>query len=132
VKTTRPAPADIDEYIAAFPQGVQETLQSVRRTIGAAAPEARETISYRIPTFTLNGNLIHFAAFKGHIGLYPGAAAIRAFKGELTGFHTATGTIRFPFAAPLPLPLVARIVRWRVDENLRRASKRSRRHEGSP
>jgi uncharacterized protein YdhG (YjbR/CyaY superfamily) len=127
--TTASAPADIDEYIAAFPQRVQDLLQSVRRTIAAAAPEARESISYRIPTFTLNGPLVHFAAFKGHVGLYPGAAAIRAFKDELAGFHAATGTIRFPFDAPLPLPLVARIVRWRADAKLQRASSKLRRRE---
>jgi len=126
MKPTSSAPANIDEYIAVFPVAVQALLQSVRQTVRTAAPEAQEKISYQIPTFTLRGNLIHFAAFKNHIGLYPGTAAIKAFEGELQGFSTAKGSVQFPLNEPLPLALIGRIVQFCVDEHLRAATKRRR------
>ena len=108
----------IDEYIDAFPRNIQNVLQELRRTIKEAAPQAEETISYRIPTFKLNGNLVHFAAFKNHIGFYPTSSGISAFKKELSRYAGSKGTVRFPIDKPLPLSLIRRIVRFRVKENL--------------
>jgi uncharacterized protein YdhG (YjbR/CyaY superfamily) len=122
------APRDIDEYIAGFPGDVQAILQEVRTTIRKAAPDAEEAIKYQIPTFTLNGNLIHFAAFKTHIGLYPAPRAIEAFKDELSAYAGGKGTVRFPLDQPIPLGLIGRIVRFRVKESLdRAAAKRTKR-----
>ncbi|HQR10257.1 MAG TPA: DUF1801 domain-containing protein [Casimicrobiaceae bacterium] len=126
MKTPLSTPVDIDEYIAAFPKPVRERLEAVRRTVAEVAPGAEQKISYRIPTFALHGNLIHFAAFKNHIGIYPGSSAIKAFEKELAGFRTAKGTVQFQFDDPLPLELISRIVRFRVAENLRRAKRKSR------
>ena len=111
-------PTTIDEYIAAFPKYVQSLLAQVRKTIRSAAPEADETISYRIPTFRLQGNLIHFAAFQRHIGLYPGAAAIVEFQQEISGYKSAKGSIQFPLDQPMPLDLIRRITEFRVSQNL--------------
>lgn len=108
---------DIDEYIAAFPPEVQALLQKVRLTIRKAAPEADETISYAIPTFRLNGNLVHFAAFKNHIGFYPGPSGIEAFKDELAQFQRAKGSVQFPIGKPIPVAVIAEIVTFRVKEN---------------
>lgn len=108
-------PADLDGYISGFPEEVQALLGKMRRTIGRAAPNAEETISYNVPAFTLRGKkLVWFAAFKSHIGFYPGAAAIAAFKKELSPYKTAKGSVRFPFKHPLPLDLVSRIVKFRL------------------
>lgn len=107
----------IDQYIAMFPKDVQEKLEAVRATIHAAAPEAKEKISYQIPTFTLHGNLVHFAAFKNHIGFYPTGRGVEAFKEELGSYAVTKGTVRFPLSEPLPLDLIARIVRLRVSQN---------------
>lgn len=120
--TMRGAPRDIDEYIAGFPNDVQAILQKVRATIRKAAPDAEEAIRYQIPTFTLNGNLIHFAAFKTHIGLYPAPRAIEAFKDELSAYAGGKGTVRFPLDEPIPLGLIGRIVKFRVKESLERAA----------
>jgi uncharacterized protein YdhG (YjbR/CyaY superfamily) len=113
----------IDEYIRTFPKSIQDILQELRRTIRKAAPEAEEAISYQIPTFRLNGNLVHFAAFKNHIGFFPTSSGIRAFKKELSGYELSKGTVRFPMDKPLPLSLVSRIVKFRVKENLATAKK---------
>jgi uncharacterized protein YdhG (YjbR/CyaY superfamily) len=113
----------IDEYIRTFPKSIQDILQELRRTIRKAAPEAEEAISYQIPTFKLNGNLVHFAAFKNHIGFFPTSSGIRAFKKELSGYELSKGTVRFPMDKPLPLSLVSRIVKFRVKENLATAKK---------
>jgi uncharacterized protein YdhG (YjbR/CyaY superfamily) len=107
----------IDEYIAMFPAGTQKLLKQVRKCIKAAAPGATEKISYRIPTFYLNGNLVHFAAFAKHIGFYPGAAGISKFAKEISGYKNAKGSVQFPLDAPMPLGLIERIVRYRVAEN---------------
>lgn len=117
MKSNQTAPTTIDEYTALFPPDVRAILERLRATIRQAAPEAKEKISYGIPTFTLHGNLIHFAAYKNHIGLYPGATAIERFQDALAPYETSKGTIRFPLDAPLPLELIKRIVEDRVQEN---------------
>lgn len=110
---------NIDEYIAAFPEEVQQRLKEIRSAITAAAPEAEETINYAIPTFKLNGNLVHFAGFKNHIGFYPAPSGIEAFKKELSRYKGATGSVQFPHDKPLPIALIRKIVKFRVNENLR-------------
>ena len=114
----------IDEYIASFPHETQNLLEQVRATIKKAAPEAKETISYAIPTFTLSGNLVHFAAFKNHIGFYPTSSGIEAFKKELSVYEGAKGSVQFPIDKPLPLDLISKIVKFRVNE--KQAAKRSK------
>jgi uncharacterized protein YdhG (YjbR/CyaY superfamily) len=108
----------IDEYIATFPNNVQTILQELRQVIRDSAPEAEETISYRIPAFKLNGILVWFAAFKDHIGFYPKSSGVEAFKKELSGYDVSKGTIRFPLDKPIPFELVRKIVKHRVKENL--------------
>lgn len=115
-------PRNIDEYIAGFPPEVQEVLQKVRQTIREAAPEAEETINYAIPTFTLKGNLVHFAGFKQHIGFYPAPSGIEKFKQELSSYVSAKGSVQFPLDQPLPYDLISSIVKFRVQENLQRAA----------
>lgn len=117
-------PTTIDAYIAAFPKETQVLLQAMRKTIGEAAPEATETISYQIPTFKLKGNLVHFAGYKHHIGFYPGAAGIAAFADELTGYKRAKGSVQFPIDQPLPLELVSRIVKFRIEQDLAKAAQK--------
>ncbi len=118
----RTAPKDIDEYIAGFPIDVQERLEKIRMTIRKAVPDAEETISYQIPTFTLKGKyLIYFAAFKKHIGLYPAPRGIEKFKKELSVYEGGKGTVRFPLDKPIPFGLIGRIVKFKVKENLERA-----------
>lgn len=108
---------NIDEYIAAFPKDVQKLLKEIRATIKKAAPEAEEAIKYAIPTFILNGNLVHFAAFKNHIGFYPTPNGIEAFKKELAPYASAKGSAQFPLDKPMPLALITKIVKYRVKEN---------------
>ena len=109
----------IDEYISTFPRKVQVVLEELRQAIRKSAPEAEETISYGIPTFDLNGfHLVHFAAYKNHIGFYPTSSGITAFKKELSLFKTSKGTVQFPLNEPIPFDLVKRIVRFRVKENM--------------
>jgi len=116
----------IDEYINTFPEDVRNILNELRQTIKEAAPEAEETINYQIPTFTLHGNLVHFAAFKNHIGFYPTPTGMEAFKKELSPYKGAKGSVQFPIEHPLPLPLIRRIVEYRVKENLERKQKKKR------
>jgi uncharacterized protein YdhG (YjbR/CyaY superfamily) len=107
----------MDEYIEGFPADIQKKLQQIRTTIKKAAPGAEEKISYAIPTFTLNGNLVHFAAFKNHIGFYPAPSAINKFQKELAVYQGAKGSIQFPIEKPVPLNLITKIVKFRVKEN---------------
>ena len=107
----------IDGYIRQFPAGVQDILNELRRVINENAPGAKEKISYQMPTFYLNGNLVHFAAYKNHIGFYPAPSGIEAFKDELTGYKWAKGSVQFPIDKPIPYDLVRRIVEFRVKEN---------------
>ncbi|MBL8154511.1 MAG: DUF1801 domain-containing protein [Anaerolineae bacterium] len=116
----------IDEYIATFPQDIQVILQELRATIRAAAPDASEKISYQMPTFYLEGNLVHFAAYRNHIGFYPAPRGIEAFREELSRYKGAKGSVQFPLGEPLPLDLIARIVAFRVQDNLARAQTRKR------
>jgi uncharacterized protein YdhG (YjbR/CyaY superfamily) len=111
-------PKDIDEYVAAFPPNVQKILQKLRSAIKDAAPGSTEAISYQMPTFRLNGNLVHFAAYKNHIGFYPGPSGIIAFYDELSAYDLSKGTIRFSIDEELPYDLVIRIVKYRANENL--------------
>ncbi len=115
-KPNKATPTTIDEYIAGFPARVQNILRSVRATIRKAAPAANEKISYQIPTFTLNGNLVHFAAWKNHLGFYPTSSGIRKFHRELSSYETARGSVKFPLDEPMPLELISRIVKFRVHE----------------
>ena len=124
----KPASGDvttIDEYIQSFPEDVQAKLSEMRSTIREAAPEATEKINYGVPTFDLNGNLVHFAAFKRHIGFYPAPSGITRFQKELKAYKSAKGSVQFPLDKPLPLSLIAKIVEFRVDENSRKKAKGS-------
>ena len=108
----------IDEYIATFPKNVQNILEELRKAIRESAPKAEEAISYQMPTFKLNGNLVYFAAWKNHIGFYPTSSAIEAFKEELAGYEVSKGTIKFPINKPIPFDLVKKMVRSKVKEKL--------------
>jgi uncharacterized protein YdhG (YjbR/CyaY superfamily) len=112
----------IDEYIATFPDDIQKKLKEVRAVIKAAAPEASEKISYQMPTFFLFGNLVHFAAFKNHIGFYPAPRGIEEFQNELSVYKGAKGSVQFPLDQPMPLDLISRIVKFRVKDNLASAA----------
>ena len=114
-------PKTIDEYIAGFPLDVQDILQKIRATIRQAAPEAQEKISYQMPTFALNGNLVHFAAFKNHIGFYPIPSGIEAFKEDLSPYKQGKGSVQFPLDQPIPYDLIARITAFRARENLEKS-----------
>ena len=110
--------ATIDEYINTFPEDVQLLLQDLRQAIRDAAPQAKEAISYQMPTFKLHGNLVHFAAYKKHIGFYPAPSGIEAFKEDLAPYQFSKGAIQFPIAEPIPHDLVRKIVQFRVREQL--------------
>ena len=118
MKTSKKEYKTIDEYIALFPKDIQKILQQLRLAIRDSAPDAVEAIDYQMPTFKLNGNLVHFAAAKSHIGFYPTPSAIEAFEEELSDYEVSKGTVRFPMNKPIPLDLVKRIVRFRVKENM--------------
>jgi len=124
--------SSIDQYIATFPDHIQVLLQAMRATIKAAAPEAEEKISYGMPAFALNGNLVYFAALKNHIGLYPTSSGVQAFAAELSGYESSKGAIRFPITKPLPLDLVSKIVQFRVTENTQKAALKSTKRKSSP
>ncbi len=119
--TTRPTSKEIDKFIAVYPKEVQEILNKIRATIREAAPQAEETINYGIPTFTLHGNLVHFSAFKTHIGFYPTPSGIEKFKKELSVYEWAKGSVKFPLDRPIPYELITKIVKFRVKENLAKA-----------
>jgi uncharacterized protein YdhG (YjbR/CyaY superfamily) len=126
MENDKPGFVSTDEYIATFPAEIQTRLQALRAAIHAAAPEAEEKISYQMPTFFLKGNLVHFAAFKNHIGFYPAPQGIEEFKQELSAYKGAKGSVQFPLDQPLPLELVSRIVKFRVAENLKKAGAKSK------
>lgn len=108
----------IDGYIGSHPANVQKLLKQIRSTIRKAAPGSEEAIKYGIPTFVLNGNLVHFAGYKNHIGFYPAPVGIEAFKEETSKYEAGKGTLQFPLDQPLPLDLITRIVKFRVQQNL--------------
>jgi uncharacterized protein YdhG (YjbR/CyaY superfamily) len=115
--------SNIDEYIALFPTDVQATLRKMREVIKGAAPGAEEAIRYGMPTFRLNGNLVHFAAYKTHIGFYPTSSGIAAFQKELSKYEISKGTVRFPLGTLIPYELIERIVKFRVKENMAKGGK---------
>jgi len=119
-------PKTIDEYIAGFPAEVQLKLQKIRETIQDAAPDAVEKIRYQMPTFELKGNLVHFAAFKNHIGFYPAPRGIEAFKEELSAYKGGKGSVQFPLDEPVPYDLISRIVSFRVQDNLEKAAQKAK------
>jgi uncharacterized protein YdhG (YjbR/CyaY superfamily) len=115
------APATIDEYIAGFPDDVQEILQKVRETIRNAAPDAEETISYQIPTFTRGGRyLIYFAGFRKHVSVYPAPVGNAEFAEEMAVYGSGKGTAKFPLDRPIPFDLITRMVKYRMQETLPR------------
>ena len=120
--TDRPTPTNIDEYIAGFSPDVQTILETIRQTIRRAAPDAQETISYRMPAFTLKGILVYFAAFKNHIGLYPPMTGDSKLEKAISPYAGEKGNLRFPLDQPIPYPLVERIVKHRARQNLARVS----------
>lgn len=122
--------ASIDDYIAGHPPEIRARLSAMRATIRKHAPEAEERISYRIPTFYLGGNLVHFAAFDRHVGFYPGPTGIAAFQKALARYKSAKGSVQFPHDEPLPLDLVADIVRFRVAEQAPERAASGRRRPG--
>ncbi len=115
----------IDEYIADFSKEVQHILQKIRAIVKEAAPDAEEAIKYQIPTFVLSGNLVHFAAFEKHIGLYPTPSGIEQFKDELSSYKSAKGSVQFPLGSPIPYGLIEKIVKFRVKENRLKAANKS-------
>lgn len=121
-------PTTIDEYIAGFPPDIQEILQKIRQTIREVAPDAGEAIKYRIPTFTLNGNLVHFAAFKNHIGFYPTPTGTERFQEELSTYKRAKGSVQFPLDQPIPYDLIRRITEFRVQESQDKATAQRKKH----
>jgi uncharacterized protein YdhG (YjbR/CyaY superfamily) len=127
MKANQAAPQTIDDYIAGFPGDVQAILQQIRQTIRQAAPDAQEKISYRMPAFTLKGNLVYFGAFKNHIGFYPIPSGVEAFKEDLSAYEQGKGSVQFPLDKPIPYDLISRIVKFRVKENLARAEAKGKR-----
>ena len=119
-------PQNIDAYIAEFPPDIREILQKIRATIHEAAPQAVEKISYGMPAFYLKGNLVYFAAFKNHIGLYPAPSGIENFRKELAIYKSGKGSLRFPLDQPIPYELIAKITRFRVEENLAKAQAKNK------
>ena len=106
-----------DEYIATFPEEIRILLEQIRSTIKAAAPEAEETINYGMPTFKFHGNLVHFAAYKNHIGFYPAPSGLTAFQDEISKYKNSKGAVQFPLNKEIPLKLISRIVKFRMNEN---------------
>lgn len=116
----------IDEYILKFPSQIQETLEMLRKVIKENAPDAKEKISYQMPTFYFYGNLVHFAAYKNHIGFYPSPSGIDKFKNELSEYKGAKGSVQFPIDKPLPYELISKIVKFRVEENIKKTEDKSK------
>jgi uncharacterized protein YdhG (YjbR/CyaY superfamily) len=126
MESKKPGFETIDAYIATFPVEIQAILTAVRATIKAAAPDAEEKISYQMPTFALKGNLVHFAAYKNHIGFYPAPSGIQSFQQELSKYKGAKGSVQFPIDEPMPHELISKIVKYRVAENLKKAEEKAK------
>ena len=123
-------PKDVNEYISGFPEETQQLLEQVRSTIKKAAPsEAEEVISYSMPAIKLNGILVWFAGYGKHIGFYPGATGIAAFKEEISKYKWAKGSVQFPIEKPMPLELITKIVKYRVNENLQKTKDKKLKHK---
>ena len=120
MKQPQSVPVTIDEYIASFPPNVRSILKQIRATLRKAAPEAKEAIKYRLPTLVLNGNLVHFGAFKNHIGFYATPTGNEKFRRELSVYKGAKGSVQFPLDQPIPYGLIGKIVKFRAKENLQR------------
>lgn len=118
--------SSIDEYLKEFPASTKKMLETLRKTIQQTAPDATERISYGMPCFYAKGNLVYFAGYKGHIGFYPSSSGIAAFRQELTDFEFSKGAIRLPLDKPLPLALIKRIVKYRLQENFDKAAEKER------
>src|SRR5271169_3149654 len=127
MRTDQKPPETIDDYIAGFPPEVRVILEKLRATIRKAAPRAEEAIKYRLPTFVLNGNLVHFGAFKKHIGFYATPTGNKQFRKELSAYEGAKGSVQFPLDKPMPYGLVSKMVMFRVKESLERARARAKR-----
>lgn len=121
----------IDAYIEACPSEVQGILHEIRRIIREAAPDAAEKISYQMPTFDLNGNLVHFAAFKQHIGFYPAPQGIEAFEAELAKYKGGKGSVQFPLDQPMPYDLISRITKYRAEENRAKDKRKTKKRNSS-
>jgi len=121
MKAVSKIPKTVEDYIVSFPAEVQDILQHIRSIIREIVPDAEEVISYQMPTYRLNGNLVHFAAFKNHIGFYPTPSGVEAFQDELIPYQHAKGSIRFPLDRPIPYDLISRIVMFRAKENQEKA-----------
>jgi uncharacterized protein YdhG (YjbR/CyaY superfamily) len=124
MQTRKTTPTTIDDYLAQFPEDIRAILQNIRSIVHENAPEAQEKIGYQMPTFTLNGNLVHFAAFKNHIGFYPTPSGTETFKKEISSYKAAKGSIQFPLDQPIPYELITKIVKFRVQENLAKSKKK--------
>ena len=124
--TDRSAPKIIDEYIAAFPPEVQAILERIRSMIRAAAPEAEEKISYQMPAFTLGGDLIYFAAFKKHIGIFPPVKGDEKLRKEMAPYLGEKGNLKLPLNKPIPYDLIKRVIEFRIQEHLERAASKRR------
>lgn len=128
----KPSPArNMDEYIALFPQDIQDILTKIRAVIHEAAPGAQEAIRYQMPAFLLNGPLCYFAAFKNHIGFYPIPTGIEKFKEELSVYHQGKGSVQFPLSQPIPYDLIARMVTFRAEENRTAAENKKKKKPAS-
>lgn len=117
--------SNIDEYIAIFPPSTQNLLTQIRQLISKAAPNATESIKYAMPTFEYFGNLVHFAAYKNHVGFYPSPSGLKAFKNEIDAYVNSKGAVQFPLNKPLPLSLISKIVKYRVIENENKVQQKS-------
>lgn len=115
----------VDDYIAQFSPEIQKRLAEIRTIIKEEAPEAQEKISWQMPTYVQNGNLVHFAAHKNHLGFYPGAEGIEAFTDKIAAYKSSKGAVQFPYQKPLPVELIREMVRFRVAANKRDAEKKS-------
>lgn len=124
MKSNESASSEVDEFIARYPADVQKVLQKIRGIIREVAPEAKETINYGIPTFTLNGNLVHYSALTNHIGFYPTPSGIEKFKKELSKYEGAKGSVKFPLDEPIPYELIRKITEFRVKEQQAKAKKK--------
>jgi uncharacterized protein YdhG (YjbR/CyaY superfamily) len=122
MKTESTKPTTIDEYIATFPVEIQEILQKVRETVKTAVPQATEAINYGMPTFKLEGNLVHFGGAKNHLGFYPAPSGITAFQSELASYKSSKGAVQFPYDQPMPYDLIRKIAQFRATENLEKAT----------